>query len=1253
MKESKTTYSYLIEHMEEPSFEKVWDIAFDFVQKLPSELCNELHDSLNRGIDILDSEPLLQMYIYSFGKMHNAKLQYAFNHVQKPIINYEEVEIVDYGCGQGLASICYHDYIIKHNRDQRVRKITLIEPSELALSRAELLCSRFYPDAEIVAVNKQFDDLTNDDLVLSSDIPTIHLLSNILDVESYDLPHLSHIVKEQSVGDNEYISVSPMQNPQRLERLKKFATLIDKVVYFEQYLERRQLNEDKDWTCAVILCSNSLKLDCETVFEEALSFIHNKDKDINSEYCFELFDRLKLCAEQGDKKCQNQLGIWYHKGIGTVQDYLLALEWYKKSADQEYPAAFGNIGILYIRGQGVEKDPIKAVEYFKIGVKLNHPGCLLIFGICLFKGIGIEKDNKKAFNCFKKAAKSDGDDLGKAYYYLYLCYLNGKGTKKDETAAIKALKKAANLKHKKSCFVLAELYESGKYIEKDEKKALRFYKKSADLGYLQAWEKLGDIYRSGLLGQEKAPKKSFNWYLKAAEQGSSSSQFYIGYYYSTGNGIKEDPGLAFEWYSQSAQQNNSAAINNLAFCYERGKGVDVDSEKAISLYEKAARLGNVRAQKNAANCYRYGKGVTPDAEKYFYWTHEAAKNKDIESAGKIAFYYFIGFGTNKSHEDALIWYARYYSKFDINVNIEKCDDAFNYFKNMGNDGDPQALYIVGKCIQYGISTDKNFEKAYTYFRKAADLGHIESIIKVGEWSSLDKLCSAKADKIFFKDSYKVKYSLDEKVLLSCDYYKSKIYKVRYGTRIISNGAFYHNGFNKIIIPPTVLFMGTNPFPSGPRNIECHSPNYIVVDNALYSRDKKELISYFGYENRFTIPHGVEIIGEGAFAENNELTEVVFPNSLHTIKERAFEYCLNIERIVIPEKVTNLGAYCFLGCESLSEVSLKGAVRVLPSGIFMGCNLKRIDLPKSISEIHHDAFHSNYYLTEVNLPNSLIKLGDSCFAFCDNLKSIKLNDELREIGDFCFMGCPISTITIPSKVKKIGLNPFIGISHIECEGNNTFISDNGLLYNKENGELIAHFDDEEVALYPPISRVKSFAFYGSKVTNLFMGKNIAIIEPWAFYMASKLESVIWKSCTVKRITTGCFAECTSLVKIDIPLSVEEIEKGSFIDCTSLRKIRFCNPKTKVNEEIFKNFNRIKQNLSLPEEYLSRNIHINNIQDSYKRNIDISTFTRIEILVPSGCRDNYSFSAIYDKIGGGIIGEHEYGMDRDFIIEEYEQ
>lgn len=1045
MKESKTTYSYLIEHMHDPSFQKIWDIAFDFVQKLPSDLCDELHESLNRGVDILDSEPLLQMYIYSFGKMHNAKLQYAFNNLQKSVLGYNEIEIIDYGCGQGLATICYHDFIIEHNPEQKVRRITLIEPSEMALSRAELLCSQFYPDAEIVALNKQFDDLTNDDLILTSDVPTIHLFSNILDVESYDLEHLSRIVKEQSKGDNEFIMVSPMQNPQRIQRLKTFASSIDKVVYFEQYLEKRQLDEEKDWTCAILLCSNSLKLDSEKVFEEASTFHNQKDKDVSNENCAELFNKLKICAEQGDKKCQNQLGIWYQKGIGVETDYALAFEWYKKSAEQGYASAFGNLARLYIKGLGVKSNIDKAIEYLIKGSDLNHAGCLYELGKCYFKGVGVEQDQREAFRCFKKATK---DGLNNAYYCLSVCYIKGYGTEIDEKAAIKALIRAANLKHPKSCYLLAKYYEMGIYIEKDERKALRFYKKSADLGYLQAQERLGDIYRTGQLGQEKNPKKSFNWYLKAAEQGSSSGQFYIGYYYSTGNGIKEDPRLAFEWYSQSAQQNNSAAINNLAYCYEIGKGVEIDLEKAIYLYEKAARLGSIRAPKNAANCYRYAKGVKPDAEKYFYWILEAAKNKDIESSGEIAFYFFIGFGTNKSHEDALIWYARYYSKFDSNYKIDSCNDAFNYFKNKGEEGDAQALYIVGKCLQYGITIDKDIEEANNYFTRAAELGHIESIIKVGEWSSLENLCSVKTDKNLYKDSYKVKYSLDKKILLSCVYYNSGIYKVRYGTRIISNGAFYHNGFNKIIIPPTVLFMGINPFPSGPSNIECYSPNYIVVNKALYSRDMKELISYFGNESKFTIPNGVEIIGERAFAENKELTEVVFPNSLHTIKESAFEYCLNIEKIYLPESVTNLGAFCFWGCESLNEVVIKGAVRVLPSGIFMGCKLKRIDLPNSLSEIHQNSFHSNYCLEEVNFPNSLIKLEDSCFAFCSHLKTITLNKELREIGDFCFFGCSFATIRIPSKVEKIGLNPFIGISHIECEGNNTFISENGLLYNKE-------------------------------------------------------------------------------------------------------------------------------------------------------------------------------------------------------------
>lgn len=61
MKESKTTFAYFVQHMTEPSFEKVRNISCDFVKRLSSDLVDALFDQLNRGIEILDSEPLLQI----------------------------------------------------------------------------------------------------------------------------------------------------------------------------------------------------------------------------------------------------------------------------------------------------------------------------------------------------------------------------------------------------------------------------------------------------------------------------------------------------------------------------------------------------------------------------------------------------------------------------------------------------------------------------------------------------------------------------------------------------------------------------------------------------------------------------------------------------------------------------------------------------------------------------------------------------------------------------------------------------------------------------------------------------------------------------------------------------------------------------------------------------------------------------------------------------------------------------------------
>jgi len=1256
MKESKTTYSYLIEHMQEPSFQKVWDIAFDFVRKLPSDLCDELHELLNRGVDVLDSEPLLQMYIYAFGKMHNAKLQYAFNHLHKNALRYNEIEIVDYGCGQGLATICYHDFLLENRIEQKVKRIVLLEPSSMALSRAELLCSRFYPDAEIIAVNKPFDNLTNNDLKISPDIPTIHLLSNILDVESYDLLHFSQFVKEQSVGGNEYVIVSPLQNVRRINRLQLFTSTIEKNVYFEKYLDKRQLDSEKDWTCAVLLCSqkNIIEYDCNEVFEEAKAFTEKGEKVQDEKYYRELFHKLQVCARFGDKRCQNMLGIWYEKGIGTKCSYELALEWLHKSAEQDYASAFANLGRIYYKGEGVKRDLEKAIYYCKQGANMDDPVCQFRLGLCSLSGEGVEKDPAKAFSLFYKAASHD---FPSAFFALYSCYINGWGTEKNEKLALKALKRGVELKCPRSCYKLASYFNSGELVKKNERKAFKLYKESAELGYGPAQEKLGEIYRYAQLGKDESPQKSFNWYYKSAERGNASAQFYIGYYYASGYSVKKDPNQAFKWYSRAAEQNNPSALNNLAICYEYGKGTSVDLTKAVHYYEEAAKQGNTTAQKNLAKCYKNGTGVNINPNKAFFWTLEAAKLSDHDAQRIIAFYYLKGYGTNKNDEESLIWYARCYHR---NNSISNAEQAFRAFAEKAQEGDAQSLYVAGKCMQYGVATEKNITKAYSFFQKAAKLGHIESLVKVRQISALQELCSIKEDKNTIKDSYGVTYSKDKKILITTGYLKAEEYKIAEGTRIICDNAFYYASVKKIIIPSSVLVIGKNPFRGhengwGDRhdavNIDNRSCNYFVSDFALYTKDRNKLISYFGEASKFTIRQGVEVIGERAFADRFKLEEISFPDSLRCIENEAFIHCTNISKIKLPDSVNRVGTRCFYGCAKLSEVLSLGTISIVKEGTFMGCNIMKLVLPASLIELENNAFNSNNKLKGVVLPDSVRIIGDSCFAYC-GISSIVLSDNLQKIGDFCFFKCPIERLTIPAQVNNIGINPFIGTNNIDCINNEKYVAENGLLFDKEKGSVITHYEDAEIALYPPICRINSYAFYNSSITSVFMGANVKEIEPWAFLEANKLENLIWQKSKIKEIPGGCFGKCTSLRKIGIPESVEEVKKGSFFDCYELRKICFEGKKAKANEKIFE---RINRKIDIPDAYKSPYQLAGCLfMDSIGReDMNFESFPKIEISIPCGCSDNLKFSTIYDY---DLDNEHSssgYGMDRTFIVKEYEK
>lgn len=111
MIEQNTNYAYKLKYMGSPTFDKVRDLSTKFYRELPQALQGELFEALNRGIDILDSEPQMTAYLFAFGKMHQAKLNYAFDKLPKEFFEQPEINIIDYGCGQALGTMCYADYL--------------------------------------------------------------------------------------------------------------------------------------------------------------------------------------------------------------------------------------------------------------------------------------------------------------------------------------------------------------------------------------------------------------------------------------------------------------------------------------------------------------------------------------------------------------------------------------------------------------------------------------------------------------------------------------------------------------------------------------------------------------------------------------------------------------------------------------------------------------------------------------------------------------------------------------------------------------------------------------------------------------------------------------------------------------------------------------------------------------------------------------------------------------------------------------
>ena len=226
-------YIQQIQSLANPNFQHIVNVAKKNCGILCSgkQNCKPWND-LNHGVSLLDTHEKLCKYLCAYGDMHEEKISFAFNAIKQPqnIFN-QDITVVDWGCGQGLATVCFFDYLNQKQLPNKTRKVILIEPSESALNRAKLHVAAYLKDtSNILLKNKFIDDVVESDLQTETPI-VLHFFSNILDIPNIDLERLSNLITQNITGVHYFFCVGPLNNTStRIENFSKHLNIADEQV---------------------------------------------------------------------------------------------------------------------------------------------------------------------------------------------------------------------------------------------------------------------------------------------------------------------------------------------------------------------------------------------------------------------------------------------------------------------------------------------------------------------------------------------------------------------------------------------------------------------------------------------------------------------------------------------------------------------------------------------------------------------------------------------------------------------------------------------------------------------------------------------------------------------------------------------------------------------------------------------------------------------------------------------------------------
>ena len=294
------------------------------------------------------------------------------------------------------------------------------------------------------------------------------------------------------------------------------------------------------------------------------------------------------------------------------------------------------------------------------------------------------------------------------------------------------------------------------------------------------------------------------------------------------------------------------------------------------------------------------------------------------------------------------------------------------------------------------------------------------------------------------------------------------------------------------------------------------------------------------------------IGAEAFADSSVETVELF-GSITEIGDEAFRNCTNITELTLPESLTTIGSGAFKGCTGLTGLALPESLTGIGSGAFEGCDgITELTLPASLTRVDSGALDGCEHLAKLTVLCDPAILPEDLLANCPALTEVYAAPEATQQQ----VQALSAMVNRPwyDPVPRVGepQSRFAAMPDAPLPGDDFW-------YDEEYSRLDAYQGYELNLILPrEIDGVPLTMIGGTMMTRASYGDNFDVELP-------VVSLVIPENYT--EIPAYAFSNCDTLETVICYAPIEHLADGMFSGCTNLREVVFVNGVRSLGNRVF--------------------------------------------------------------------------------------